>query len=178
MASRLQRSPIQRKTKIAPGGYLKRHTPLKPASKKKIAEKRAKLGLADEAYLQWVRTLPCCVCPLDDRTQAHHLKHGRGERRGGMGIRVHDRLTVPMCSRHHRQFHAGTGFFQGWDKERKRVWQEAWIARLHKKFCSTEKRPIADRLSTWTSDCAFSIAPPWFAKGGRFGYSQVQGHWN
>jgi len=139
MATRLPRTSIKRKTKLAPGGYLKRYTPLRPASKKTIAKKRAKLGLADEAYLAWIRTLPCCVCPLDDRTQAHHLKHGRGDRKGGMGIRVHDRLTIPKCPRHHRQFHAGTGFFKGWDKERKRMWQEAWIARLHKRFAKLKK---------------------------------------
>jgi hypothetical protein len=126
--------PLKRKTPLARSGPLKRYTPLRPASRKSIAKKRAKLGLADEDYLAWIRSLPCAVCPLDDRTHAHHLKHGKGERRGGMGIRVHDHLTIPSCARHHRQFHAGTGYFKGWSKERKLKWQERWIARLRKRY--------------------------------------------
>jgi hypothetical protein len=130
---------LKRKKTLTRTGCLKRYTPLRPASKKAIQKKRAKLGLADEEYLAWIRTLPCCVCPLDDRTQAHHMKHGRGERRGGMGIRVHDKLTIPQCPRHHRQFHAGTGFFKGWDKERKRIWQEEWIGKLWKRWGRVKK---------------------------------------
>lgn len=135
----MKRSPLKRSQKPLARSYLNRKTPLRPASPKKIAEKRAKLGLADPEYLAWIRTLRCSVCRILDRLHAHHLKGGRGERRGGMGIRVHDKLTIPMCPRHHRQFHRSEGFFTAWSKEKKCVWQEEWIERLLKRFDKLKK---------------------------------------
>lgn len=130
----MKRSLFKSSTKPLVRSYLQRRTPLRPASPKKIADKRAKLGLADPEYLAWIRTLRCSVCQILDRLHAHHLKHGHGERRGGMGIRVHDRLSLPMCPRHHRQFHRSEGYFKAWPKEQKRVWQEERIERLLKRF--------------------------------------------
>ncbi len=56
-----------------------------------------------------------------------------------MGIRVHDRLSIPMCPRHHRQFHRGEGFFKAWTKEQKRVWQEERIEALLKRFARLKR---------------------------------------
>lgn len=130
----MKRTPLKSSRQPLARSYLNRRTPLRPASPKKIAEKRAKLGLADPEYLTWIRRLKCCVCKILDRLHAHHLKFGRGARRGGMAFKVSDRLCLPMCPRHHRQFHRSEGFFKAWSKDQKREWQEAWIARLQTRF--------------------------------------------
>ncbi len=80
------------------------------------------------------------MCKILDRLHAHHLKFGRGERRGGLGIRVHDKLSIPMCPRHHRQFHRSEGFFKAWSKDQKREWQEERIARLLARFAKLKAR--------------------------------------
>lgn len=57
----------------------------------------------DEEYLDWIRSLPCCICVLYKsrqltRTEAAHV----GER--GFGQKCPDRETLPMCGGlHHRE---------------------------------------------------------------------------
>ena len=63
----------------------------------------------DGAYLAWLRRLPCIACwaGLGDGggpIEASHPKFGQGERRRefGLGEKSHDRLALPLCSKHHR----------------------------------------------------------------------------
>lgn len=53
-------------------------------------------------YLQWVRSLPCCMCgaPAED---AHHLIGVGGM--GGMGTKAPDSMSMPVCRRHHDEIH-------------------------------------------------------------------------
>jgi hypothetical protein len=57
--------------------------------------------LRDKSHLKFVGSQPCLVCgksPAD----AHHLRFSQ---RRGMGIKVSDEFTVPLCRSHHRDNH-------------------------------------------------------------------------
>lgn len=77
----------------------------------------------DPAYLRRVRALPCCVCGRHPPSEAHH-KVG-----GGMGTKNPDTATMPLCTRHHREFHDLNGYFKGWVKEQLRDWQTEQVFR-------------------------------------------------
>jgi hypothetical protein len=57
--------------------------------------------IEDRAYLDWVKTLPCCGChaPADD---PHHI-YRSGYR--GMGTKVPDYFTIPLCRPCHDNLH-------------------------------------------------------------------------
>jgi len=70
---------------------------------------RGYLGrIEDRKYLDWVKTLPCCSCdrPADD---PHHV-HGRGFK--GMGTKVPDYFTIPLCRNCHDALHHDV---DGWE---------------------------------------------------------------
>lgn len=46
---------------------------------------------------------------------------------GGMGTKVSDRMTMPLCRRCHRDFHALAGRFKGWERDRIRSWQHHMV---------------------------------------------------
>ena len=60
-------------------------------------------------YTNWVATLPCVNCGLDDETTvAPHLKHRHAPHgRGGMGLKANDFLTMPLCFECHQSAHSG-----------------------------------------------------------------------
>jgi len=62
-------------------------------------------------YTNWVATLPCANCGLDDDTTvAHHLKHRHSPHGGGgMGLKANDFLTMPLCFSCHDRAHNGDG---------------------------------------------------------------------
>ena len=48
------------------------------------------------AYLQWIRTLPCCVCRTTRWIEAAHTgPHGLGQKSS-------DTSAIPLCPKHHR----------------------------------------------------------------------------
>lgn len=56
------------------------------------------------AHLQWIRGHECSVhnteCKGD--IEAAHVRTGTG---GGMGMKPHDRFTLPLCNGHHGEQH-------------------------------------------------------------------------
>jgi hypothetical protein len=57
--------------------------------------------LRDKSHLQFVAEQPCLVCgrqPCD----AHHLRFAQSR---GLGLKVSDEFTVPLCRAHHRELH-------------------------------------------------------------------------
>ena len=50
-------------------------------------------------YLEYIRTLPCCVCRRSG-VAPHHADTG------GMGLKCNDTRTVPLCYKHHMECHA------------------------------------------------------------------------
>ena len=58
-------------------------------------------------YLDWVRTLPCCICGAE--AVPHHVK-GVGHY-SGAGMKADDLLSMPLCHRHHAEIHDDPGSF-------------------------------------------------------------------
>lgn len=59
----------------------------------------------DESFLDFVRSMACCVCCAPAPSDPHH--YGRH----GMGQKADDRTCVPLCRKDHDDFHAH-GFFK------------------------------------------------------------------
>lgn len=53
-------------------------------------------------YLDFIHSLPCCVCRARPPSQAAHIRTGTG---GGMGLKPHDKWTVPLCDTCHKIQH-------------------------------------------------------------------------
>lgn len=83
--------------------------------------------MRDEPYLAWVRTLPCRVAGMGHACQGDVVAHHRAG--GGVGTKVGDRQTIPLCDGHHRARHALTGPFKGWARERIREWERSEVLR-------------------------------------------------
>lgn len=73
-----------------------------------------------KAYLDWVRTKPCCACGSPS-VDAHHVKA-----RGAGNGKQNDFLAVPLCRFHHSELHQmGTRALANAGTD---VWQEAaWL---------------------------------------------------
>lgn len=62
-----------------------------------------------ERHLDFIRGLPCLVCRNPIETEAAHIRMSEpraAKRNTGMGEKPHDRWTVPLCGRHHRDQHS------------------------------------------------------------------------
>jgi hypothetical protein len=55
----------------------------------------------DKAHLKFVASHPCLICGRNP-TDAHHLRFAQSR---GMGLKVSDEFTVPLCRAHHRENH-------------------------------------------------------------------------
>lgn len=51
----------------------------------------------DNKYLEFIRTLPCCVC--NGYSEAHHSETG------GMAVKCNDTRAIPLCHRCHYECH-------------------------------------------------------------------------
>lgn len=87
----------------------------------------------DRDFMLWVKGQPCAAGDLEDGAErarcegvieAHHagLRHG-------MSTKADDRTCVPLCRRHHVEWHGATGPFKPWDREVRRAWAVKTIAR-------------------------------------------------
>ncbi|CBV41982.1 DUF968 domain-containing protein [Halomonas elongata] len=85
----MKRSPIQRKTPLRSASPAKRK-PVKRTRQKGVSDVRFR----SEAYLRFVRSLPCCVCGAPANA-AHHLI-GMYQA-SGMGLKAADSLAMPVC---------------------------------------------------------------------------------
>lgn len=65
----------------------------------------------DKHHADFIRELPCIICRDNISTECCHIRMSDGrisKPPTGIGIRPDDRFTVPMCSKHHREQHAGS----------------------------------------------------------------------
>jgi hypothetical protein len=78
-----------------------------------------------QAHLTVIRSLPCCLArvegagPCCGPVEAHHAKHERA----GAKLKSPDATALPLCLRHHNDFHQLSGYFKGWRREQLRDWQ-------------------------------------------------------
>lgn len=89
---------------------------------------------ADPAYLEAVRQLPCFVSngACDGPIHAHHAIH---RSQGGK-----DRDAVPLCHKHHEDWHCATGFFRDLTKEQRPMFADAMIAATLGALAAEQKR--------------------------------------
>lgn len=64
-------------------------------------------------HLRFVASQPCVICGRKP-THAHHLRHAQSR---GVGLKVSDEFTVPLCAIHHNEVHR-VGQEQAWWLER------------------------------------------------------------
>jgi hypothetical protein len=67
--------------------------------------------LRDKIHLRFVAKQPCLICerlPCD----AHHLRFAQGR---GLGLKVSDEFTVPLCRGHHREVHRAGNETRWWE---------------------------------------------------------------
>lgn len=104
--------PLKRRTPLAQGESLKARKPLKRVTRRKApASHSSDQRWRSEAYLAFVRSLPCCVCVATTGVAAHHMI-GMWQL-GGIGLTAPDSFAMPACdpiyghSRDcHQQIHA------------------------------------------------------------------------
>lgn len=120
--SNLKRKVVARKPRAKP----MRRTPAKPTD--------------NPAHLRKVRAMPCAAIGLPGhgckgRIVAHHATYAR---RGSK--RAYDAFAIPLASVCHTQLHALSGPFRGWDKDRRRQWEEDRVAETLRKVPIEELR--------------------------------------
>lgn len=86
--------------------------------------------LINEPHLALVRLLPCCAPSIGNPSADQHwgiicAHHRMG---AGMARKSGDDETMPLCVRHHDDFHFARGVFKGWPRARRREWQSEMIA--------------------------------------------------
>ena len=65
-------------------------------------------------HLRFVARQPCLICGRSP-SQAHHIRYAQSR---GLGLKVSDEFTVPLCAIHHTENHA-TGDERQWWQEHK-----------------------------------------------------------
>jgi hypothetical protein len=81
--------------------------PARTRRAKRTRRERSDHAGADESYLQFVRVQPCCACGRSAPSEAHHW--GPGHK--GVGTKVSDYRTVPLCLRCHQRWHTEGAVF-------------------------------------------------------------------
>ena len=64
-------------------------------------------------HLRFVASHPCAICGRSP-SHAHHVRHAQSR---GLGLKVSDEFTVPLCATHHHQIHT-TGKEREWWQQR------------------------------------------------------------
>ncbi len=62
----------------------------------------------DNKHLDYIRSLPCCICGEDTTVEAAHIRTGSLEHEKpitGRAEKPSDKWTVPLCGKHHREQH-------------------------------------------------------------------------
>lgn len=71
----------------------------------------------NEKYLNYIRSLPCCICGDNTSTEAAHIRVGsinHDKPPTGMAEKPSDIWCLPLCGRHHREQHATGNELKFW----------------------------------------------------------------
>lgn len=72
-----------------------------PSDVPKVTPRIKSVRRRSKAHLLFVGSQPCLVCELGP-SDAHHLKFAQSR---GLGMKVSDEFTVPLCRSHHQELH-------------------------------------------------------------------------
>jgi hypothetical protein len=111
LMEQLQKNSAEQKTSLAP--------PLVPRGLDSISDRIDKSQLAiaepkrlrDKAHLKFVASQPCLICGRQP-SDPHHLRFAQPR---GIGLKVSDEFTVPLCRGHHRQLHQAGNEVTWWE---------------------------------------------------------------
>jgi DNA recombination protein Rad52 len=67
--------------------------------------------LRDKTHLKFIASQPCLICGRQP-SDPHHLRFAQPH---GIGLKVSDELTVPLCRGHHRQLHQAGSEVAWWE---------------------------------------------------------------
>jgi len=65
----------------------------------------------DKTHLKFVASQPCLICGRQP-SDPHHLRFAQPR---GIGLKVSDEFTVPLCRGHHRQLHQAGNEVTWWE---------------------------------------------------------------
>jgi hypothetical protein len=93
--------------------------------------------IRSKEHLRFVARQPCLICGRSP-SHAHHIRFAQSR---GVGLKVSDEFTVPLCAIHHQQNHA-TGNERQWWQEHKidplplaeRLWQKSQLVSTGHRF--------------------------------------------
>lgn len=130
----LKRTPMKR-TGMKRSRPMSRSTPKSSAvpplkSKKRKSPKRKTKYASRERdidYMLWVKTLPCLIASLEGAGPCSSVVEPDHVGVRGIGQKAPDDTCVPLCSTHHLDRHAHTGYFRYRSKEWTREWREEAI---------------------------------------------------
>lgn len=132
----MKRSPMKRSSRLKRSGMKRTGTKSKkrksPKRKTKYAQRER-----DFDYMEFVKTLPCRLAGLEGAgpcsgvTEADHAGLD-----AGLTQKAPDDTCIPMCTGHHRDRHACTGFFRGREKGWKRNWRLCAIAETQAEYAN------------------------------------------
>ena len=87
-------------------------------------------------HLRYVASQPCAICGRTP-SHAHHVRYAQSR---GLGLKVSDEFTVPLCAIHHRDIHDTTKEREWWQERKidpliiaRALWNES-----QKHFASTD----------------------------------------
>ena len=79
-------------------------------------------------HLRYVASQPCAICGRVP-SHAHHIRYAQSR---GLGLKVSDEFTVPLCAIHHRDLHTTTKERAWWQQQKmdpliiaRALWQES-----------------------------------------------------
>jgi Rad52/22 family double-strand break repair protein len=106
--------------------------------------------IRSKEHLRFVAEQPCLICGRSP-SHAHHIRYAQPR---GLGLKVSDEFTVPLCAIHHSENHATGDERHWWQKHgldplsvARRLWQESHFGGLGRNAKPTiesdEKKPIS-----------------------------------
>lgn len=104
----MHRTSLKRKTPLQAKASMKRQA-MKRTSRSKTQKRKAQSDTRwrSEAYLAWVRSLPCCLCGGPGGVAHHFIGLGWGL--SGMGLTAADSYAMPVDALCHSAVHTVAG---------------------------------------------------------------------
>jgi hypothetical protein len=106
--------------------------------------------LRDKQHLRFVARQPCLICGREP-CDPHHLRFAQLR---GLGQKVSDEFTVPLCRVHHRELHRAGKEVDWWTKiaiEPLAIARELWLITRHRSGTTSFQQTFQD--PSWNCAC-------------------------